>query len=290
VTVEKQVICHGEQGEGNKALNSPKIAGLQDWYIARQIRSFKKGIRGSHEKDVFGMQMRPMAMTLTNDDSINNVALYVSTFKEKAQPAITQTAETSKVEPDSVSVTGSAENGKTLYAVCVSCHGPDGSGIKALNAPKISGQKAWYIARQLASFKTGLRGSNEEDIYGQQMRPMALTLANDQAVADVAAYIDTLKGSASASTIQGDTAAGKAAYAICATCHGANGEGNKELNAPKIAGQQDWYIVRQLQNFKKGVRGADSNDSYGQQMRPMAMILADDAAINNVAAYISTLK
>ena len=45
-----------------------------------------------------------------------------------------------------------------------------------------------------------------------------------------------------------------------------------------------------LQNFKKGVRGADSNDSYGQQMRPMAMILADDAAINNVATYISTLK
>jgi cytochrome c oxidase subunit 2 len=119
---------------------------------------------------------------------------------------------------------------------------------------------------------------------------MALTLANDQAVADVAAYIDTLKGSAWASTIQGDTAAGKTSYSVCASCHGANGEGNKELNAPKIAGQQDWYIVRQLQNFKKGVRGADSNDSYGQQMRPMAMILADDAAINNVAAYISTLK
>ncbi len=250
------IACHGTQGEGNKALNAPKIAGLQDWYIARQIRSFKKGIRGSHEKDVYGMQMRPMAMTLADDESINNVALYVSTFKEKAQPAITQTAETSKVEPDSVSATGSTENGKTLYGVCASCHGADGAGNKALNAPRISGQKAWYIARQLANFKSGIRGSHEKDIYGQQMRPMALTLANDQAFADVAAYIDTLKGSASASTIQGDATAGKAAYAICASCHGLNGEGNKALNAPAIAGQNDWYIVRQLYNFKNGIRGA----------------------------------
>jgi len=284
------IACHGEQGEGNKALNSPKIAGLQDWYIARQIRSFKKGIRGSHEKDVYGMQMRPMAMTLTDDESIKNVALYVSSFKEKAQPAITQTAEMSKVEPDTVSVTGSTENGKTLYGVCASCHGADGAGNKALNAPRISGQKTWYTARQLANFKSGIRGSHEKDIYGQQMRPMALILSNDQAFADVAAYIETLNGSASALTIQGDAAAGKTSYAVCASCHGANGEGNKALNAPAIAGQNDWYIVRQLYNFKNGIRGADPKDSYGQQMRPMVMTLADDAAINNITAYISTLK
>ena len=284
------IACHGEQGEGNKALNSPKIAGLQDWYIARQIRSFKKGIRGSHEKDVYGMQMRPMAMTLADDESIKNVALYVSTFKEKAQPAITQTAMISTAETASVSVTSSTENGKTLYGLCASCHGADGAGNKALNAPRISGQKAWYIARQLASFKSGIRGSHEKDIYGQQMRPMAMTLANDQMVADVSAYVSTLKSPASPPTIKGDAAAGKAAYAICASCHGANGEGNKALNAPAIAGQNDWYIVRQLYNFKNGIRGADPKDSYGQQMRPMAMTLADDAAINNVAAYISTLK
>ena len=284
------IACHGEQGEGTKALNSPKIAGLQDWYIARQIRSFKKGIRGSHEKDVYGMQMRPMAMTLADDESIKNVALYVSTFKEKAQPAITQTAKISTAEPASVSVTSSTENGKTLYGVCASCHGPDGAGNKALNAPRISGQKAWYIARQLANFKSGIRGSHEKDIYGQQMRPMSMTLANDQMVADVSAYVSTLKSPDSSTTIKGDAAAGEAAYAICASCHGANGEGNKALNSPALAGQNDWYIVRQLYNFKNGIRGADPKDSYGQQMRPMAMTLPSDAAIINIAAYISTLK
>ena len=284
------IACHGLEGEGNKILNAPKIAGLQDWYIARQLHSFKKGVRGSHEKDVYGMQMRPMAMALADDDTINNVALYVSTFKEKAQPAISQTAKISTAESASVSVTSSTENGKNLYGVCASCHGPDGGGNKALNAPRISGQKAWYVARQLANFKSGIRGSHEKDIYGQQMRPMSMTLANDQMIADVSDYVSTLKSPASSPTIKGDAAAGKAAYAICASCHGANGEGNKALNAPAIAGQNDWYIVRQLYNFKNGIRGADPKDTYGQQMRPMAMTLPNDAAINNIAAYISTLK
>ena len=284
------IACHGLEGEGNKILNAPKIAGLQDWYIARQLKSFKKGVRGSHEKDVYGMQMRPMAMALADDDTINNVALYVSTFKEKAQPAISQTAKISTAESASVSVTSSTENGKNLYGVCASCHGPDGGGNKALNAPRISGQKAWYVARQLANFKSGIRGSHEKDIYGQQMRPMSMTLANDQMIADVSDYVSTLKSPASSPTIKGDAAAGKAAYAICASCHGANGEGNKALNAPAIAGQNDWYIVRQLYNFKNGIRGADPKDTYGQQMRPMAMTLPNDAAINNIAAYISTLK
>ena len=284
------IACHGLEGEGNKLLNAPKIAGLQDWYIARQLKSFKKGVRGSHEKDVYGMQMRPMAMALADDDTINNVALYVSTFKEKAQPAISQTAKISTAESASVSVTSSTENGKNLYGVCASCHGPDGGGNKALNAPRISGQKAWYVARQLANFKSGIRGSHEKDIYGQQMRPMSMTLANDQMIADVSDYVSTLKSPASSPTIKGDAAAGKAAYAICASCHGANGEGNKALNAPAIAGQNDWYIVRQLYNFKNGIRGADPKDTYGQQMRPMAMTLPNDAAINNIAAYISTLK
>jgi cytochrome c553 len=284
------VACHGLEGEGNKILNAPKIAGLQDWYIARQLKSFKKGVRGSHEKDVYGMQMRPMAMALADENTINNVALYVSTFKEKIQPTITQTAKISTSESASMSVSISTENGQNLYGVCASCHGADGAGNKALNAPRISGQKAWYIARQLNYFKSGIRGSHEKDIYGQLMRPMSMTLSNDQMVADVSAYVSTLKSPASLPTIKGDATAGKASYAICASCHGANGEGNKALNAPAVAGQNDWYIVRQLYNFKNGIRGADPKDSYGQQMRPMAMTLPDDKAINNIAAYISTLK
>src|SRR3979409_1907239 len=44
----------------------------------------------------------------------------------------------------------------------------------------------------------------------------------------------------------GDVAAGQAAYAVCSTCHGPQGQGNPQLNAPKLAGQAGWYLARQL--------------------------------------------
>ena len=69
----------------------------------------------------------------------------------------------------------------------------------------------------------------------------------------------------------GDAKKGKARYAVCMACHGADGMGNKVLNAPKIAGQESWYLERQLKNFKAGIRGADPKDKYGMQMRPMAL-------------------
>ena len=49
-------------------------------------------------------------------------------------------------------------------------------------------------------------------------------------------------------------------------------------------------MARQLKNFKAGIRGTKSGDMFGMQMRPMVISLADDEAINNVAAYIATLK
>jgi cytochrome c oxidase subunit II len=48
--------------------------------------------------------------------------------------------------------------------------------------------------------------------------------------------------------------------------------------------------VRQLQNYKQGIRGTHPEDSYGEQMRLMAAILVDDQAIHDVVAYINTLR
>jgi cytochrome c553 len=87
----------------------------------------------------------------------------------------------------------------------------------------------------------------------------------------------------------GDAARGKSLFGVCATCHGPNGEGMQEMNAPALAGRESWYIVRQLQNFKSGVRGTDPGDIYGRQMAPMAQLLPDKQAMEDVAAYLSTL-
>jgi cytochrome c553 len=87
----------------------------------------------------------------------------------------------------------------------------------------------------------------------------------------------------------GDAEKGKALYATCGACHGPNAEGMEALNAPKLAGQEEWYTIRQLQNFKTGVRGANPKDTYGMQMAPMAQILPDDQAMADVAAFIRSL-
>ena len=89
-------------------------------------------------------------------------------------------------------VTGNAQVGAAQYQVCAACHGQQGEGLQALNAPKIAGQEPWYLRRQLNAYKAGLRGAHEDDIYGQQMAPMAMTLADDQAIMDVVAYINGL--------------------------------------------------------------------------------------------------
>lgn len=86
-----------------------------------------------------------------------------------------------------------------------------------------------------------------------------------------------------------DTSAGEKAYASCVACHGPGAEGNVALGAPALAGQHEAYLVRQLNNFKTGLRGADTGDVRGMQMRGMAAALGDDVAVGAVAAYLAGL-
>lgn len=180
--------------------------------------------------------------------------------------------------------------GKAAYALCSACHGANGEGNIAMNAPKIAGQEGWYLKRQLAAYQAGTRGTASGDTFGMQMRPMAMTIASPAAVDNLIAYIHTLPVAPSAATITGDAAAGKAAYAVCAACHGQAGEGSEPLGGPRLAGQNDWYLVRQINNYNDGLRGYASSDIFGMQMKPMAATLINADAINNVVAYINSLQ
>ena len=175
------------------------------------------------------------------------------------------------------------------YAVCAACHGQQGEGMMVLNAPKLSGQDDWYLRKQLENYKSGVRGTHKDDVYGQQMVPMSMTLFNDEAIDNVIAHIESFPDNPAPKTISGDIQKGKETYAVCAYCHGQQGEGIKAMNAPRMAGMTDWYLQRQLQNFKKGIRGQHPEDYYGKQMNFMARILQDDKKINDLVAYINTL-
>ncbi|MFW6092636.1 MAG: c-type cytochrome [Pseudomonadota bacterium] len=185
---------------------------------------------------------------------------------------------------------GDPERGEQLYATCTACHGPEGQGNRALDAPKLAGQAPWYLERQLRYYRTGVRGAHPEDTYGRQMAPMAATLEGDRDVRDVIAYIQTLPDRPVEATIAGDVERGRRIYRVCGTCHGWDGQGIHATRAPRQAGLQDWYLARQLRHYKAGIRGGHPEDMYGHQMMQMADTLVDDQAVQDVVAYINTLQ
>jgi cytochrome c553 len=78
-------------------------------------------------------------------------------------------------------------------------------------------------------------------------------------------------------------------YDGCVPCHGENGEGNQDLEAPAIAGLERWYVKAQLRKFKKSQRGWHIDDLPGKRMLPMAMALNTDEKVDLAAAYVASL-
>lgn len=187
-------------------------------------------------------------------------------------------------------VAGDPAAGQAQFAVCASCHGAQGEGNQALNGPKLAGQQAWYIERQLKYFKSGVRGG-EGDTNGQAMAPMAQILADDTAIRNMAAYIASLPNTPAVQTVSGDIDNGYKIYdRNCAACHLDNGAGTWYTDAPPLAGMSDWYFVTQISNFRAGIRGLHADDDYGEQMVGMSTAMSGLEEIEDVAAYINTLR
>ncbi|RNL66672.1 c-type cytochrome [Zhongshania marina] len=183
-----------------------------------------------------------------------------------------------------------AADGKALYAACAACHGAEGEGNAALNAPSLVNQQDWYLERQLLGFRSGLRGSDPKDGYGAQMQAIAKTLPDDNAVKAVVSYIASFKAKPAAKTLEGNIKRGADYYSnLCGACHGPAAEGNDTLQAPALAGVEDWYLLKQFNQFRDGLRGADESDRYGYQMGMMGKTLPDEDITKDVIAYIQSL-
>lgn len=173
------VPCHGENGGGIPRLRTPAIAGLPQWYVARQLDHFAHDVRGAHPDDMEGHRMRPMARTLYHPGDLEAVAAYVAAMPAVPAPATLPA--------------GNLEDGRTRFTtICQTCHGADGKGNPATGAPKLVGQWDWYLAAQLDKFHSGMRGTHPADTLGAQMRAMSLTLEDSTAIRNVVTYVRTL--------------------------------------------------------------------------------------------------
>ena len=177
-------VCHGTLFRGNVATEAPKLTGLSSWYIAGQLESFQKGLRGKHGDDLAGIEMRPMAEVLTSTE-LNEVSKLIS---ELPVP----TSERAAGEFSMSGLTGNVGRGKNLYSSCAACHGVKGEGNKLLSAPNLAVQSDWYLALQLDNYRSKIRGNDPGDMQGLIMQTSASILKTDQDVLDVVAYIKSL--------------------------------------------------------------------------------------------------
>ena len=181
------------------------------------------------------------------------------------------------------------ERGAELYETCAPCHGDAGSGNVDIAAPSIAGLPQWYVEDQLRGFQNEYRGDHAEDLPGLRMRPMAVSLTREGDVESVAQFVASLDAVYPESTLHGNAGVGAASYTVCVACHGEDGLGNADLHSPPIVQLDDWYLLNQLRNYKKGARGARPDDVWGATMRVNSLVLTDEA-MQDVIAYVQTLR
>ena len=179
---------------------------------------------------------------------------------------------------------GDVAAGKEKSQVCAACHGVDGNSPNPV-WPKLAGQHAEYIVKQLNDYKSGAREN-------AQMSPMAVNL-NDQDMQDLAVYYSSQKikhGKADPAALElgekiyraGSIEAGVPA---CTACHGPNGRGNPAAQYPALGGQHAAYTQVQLNAFRDSTR---TNDSHSV-MRTIVGRMTDEE-IKAVSEYIQGLR
>jgi len=188
-----------------------------------------------------------------------------------------------------VAAQGNAESGKAKSAMCAACHGADGNSLVPMY-PKLAGQSASYLVKQLADFKKGATSAGKEGRNDPIMAGMVMALSA-QDMADLGAYFASQTRTKTAGATNelghslyfgGDT---ERKITACVACHGKNGQGMAAAGFPSLASQNAEYIKNQLTKFRAGERANDNN----AVMRAVATELTNDE-ITKLAQHISAIN
>jgi cbb3-type cytochrome c oxidase subunit III len=164
--------CHAADGN-SAAPNFPKLAGQGERYLLKQLKDIKSGARPI-------VEMTGLLDNLSDQDMADIAAFYVS-----------QQMSVGAADPKLVEAGQALFRGGKLdegMPACIGCHAPDGSGLAAAGFPKLAGQHATYVAKQLTDFREGNRTNDGESMI---MRAIATKLSNKDIEA-LSSYIQGL--------------------------------------------------------------------------------------------------
>ena len=175
--------------------------------------------------------------------------------------------------------TGDPVAGKTKSLICQACHGKNGDS-ETPDCPKLAGQYAAYIQKEIKDFQTG---SRTDPI----MTDIALRLTNEQDLLDISAYFASQNQMRGAMAVINKTGEERFTRGNgCQACHGINGKGLAPNNpfAPVIGGQHKAYLIKQLRDFRSNTRTNEGTGIMGMIASQMS-----DEQIEAVASYESGL-
>ncbi|MEW5741661.1 MAG: c-type cytochrome [Myxococcota bacterium] len=180
---------------------------------------------------------------------------------------------------EALKLKGDPKRGEEAYEVCSACHLPSGAGRPDGTFPQLAGQHPTVLIKQMADIRGGLRDN-------PIMYPFASTLVDPQELADVAAYIQTLKIPRDNGKGPGtDLALGKKLYERdCVSCHMKNGEGDAAKFYPVLAGQHYKYMLRQATEIRDGKR-RNANPDMVKVIKTYS-----DKDIDAIVDYMSRLE
>jgi len=193
-------------------------------------------------------------------------------------------------------------NGKDINELCAGCHGEYGEGGKDGEYPRIAGQPATFIAKQLHLFRDRkLPNMAMLEYVDERQTP-------DADIEDIAAYLEQLellkqvppideskefdplerlmlaKRTLNIRRAEGDIEKGKKIYnKECRSCHGVDGWGERSKDVPMLAGQYTNYLIRQVDRYRKRIRVHDESD-------PKELLEEfSDEEIANIFAFLSSV-
>ena len=162
---------------------------------------------------------------------------------------------------------------------CSACHGAAGNS-RSDAVPILAGLSPAYFKKAIEDYATGKRVSAEMEPFAKQVKLLG--------VDEIATFFAAQKREPSPG--KPDRAAvdrGRAASAVCASCHGPEGQGDAPKLVPAIAGQPAGYIRNQLLLFKADKRSP--GDPALTQLKSVLRAIPDET-LADVAAYYSSLK
>ena len=246
--------CHGANGI-SRIQGVPHLAGQRPAYLYLELRAYQSGARAD---SAMSNTVKPL-----NDSALVKAAAYYASL-EPAQPMATGKPAPAKLDP--------MQAGKTATAGCAGCHGDTGIS-KTPGTPSLVGLDPKYLVAAMKAYKSGQR---KNDLMKSMMGAVA-----DADLDNIALYYALQKPARAPTPAAGDQAAGKAAAAACAGCHGDKGVSSNPA-MPSLAGQDAQYLAAALHGYKDGSRGDETMSGLAASI--------DEPAAKNLAAFYASLE